>query len=131
MLRLIAIFKFLKVVLLLLSLAAFFHMIRHGDPTHVVIVWAMRLRLDPGAPFVQRVLAEILRLDAAHLNLIAAATVLYATLFFFEGIGLWLGALWAEYLTIVATSVFIPFEVYEVFVHDGLGKIVEIGRAHV
>ncbi|MBI3783500.1 MAG: DUF2127 domain-containing protein [Deltaproteobacteria bacterium] len=124
LLRLIAIFKLLKVSVLLLSLAVLFKLVHAHDPELSVFVWAMRLRLDPGAPFLQRILAEILRLDATRLELIAAGTSLYATLFLFEGIGLWFGALWAEYLTIVATGGFIPVEVYEIFVHDGIGKLV-------
>ena len=30
-----------------------------------------------------------------------------------EAIGLWLGQRWAEYLTFVATVVFVPYEIYE------------------
>jgi uncharacterized membrane protein (DUF2068 family) len=39
---------------------------------------------------------------------------LYAALFLVEGIGLWLQRRWAEYLTVVATASFIPFEIFEV-----------------
>jgi uncharacterized membrane protein (DUF2068 family) len=39
---------------------------------------------------------------------------LYATLFMIEGIGLWHEAPWGEYLTVVATSLLIPIEVYEI-----------------
>jgi uncharacterized membrane protein (DUF2068 family) len=42
---------------------------------------------------------------------------LYATLFIVEGVGLWMARRWAEYLTIIATSSFVPFEVYELFRH--------------
>jgi hypothetical protein len=30
-----------------------------------------------------------------------------------EGVGLWLARRWAEYLTVVATSAFLPLEIYE------------------
>jgi len=30
-----------------------------------------------------------------------------------EGVGLWLDQLWAEYLTVIATSLLIPLELYE------------------
>ena len=30
-----------------------------------------------------------------------------------EGVGLWLAKRWAEYLTVVATAAFLPYEVYE------------------
>ncbi|HVM96660.1 MAG TPA: DUF2127 domain-containing protein [Candidatus Acidoferrales bacterium] len=124
LLRLIAVFKFFKVLVLLFSLCIISRLVHHGDPGHDLIEWAMRLHLDPGSPLLQRILAEVLRLDAQHLTLIVAVTLAYATLFLFEGIGLWLERLWAEYLTIVATGGFIPVEIYEIVVHDGIGKIV-------
>ena len=30
-----------------------------------------------------------------------------------EGIGLWFGRRWAEYLTVIATGLLIPLEIYE------------------
>jgi uncharacterized membrane protein (DUF2068 family) len=47
-----------------------------------------------------------------HLAIAASVALAYAALFAVEGVGLWLQRVWAEYLTIVATSSFIPFEVY-------------------
>ena len=37
----------------------------------------------------------------------------YAVLEGVEAIGLWYGKRWAEYLTFIATVVFLPFEIYE------------------
>jgi uncharacterized membrane protein (DUF2068 family) len=39
-----------------------------------------------------------------------------------EGIGLWLDQLWAEYLTVIATSVLIPYELYELVLKPSLLK---------
>jgi uncharacterized membrane protein (DUF2068 family) len=39
----------------------------------------------------------------------------YGALQIVEGVGLWGGWLWAEYLAAIATSAFIPLEVYELF----------------
>ena len=39
--------------------------------------------------------------------------MLYGLLELVEGTGLWLDKLWAEYLTVVATSLLVPLEVYE------------------
>jgi uncharacterized membrane protein (DUF2068 family) len=47
------------------------------------------------------------------LDLIGAAIAAYAVMEGVEAIGLWLGQRWAEYLTFVATIVFIPLEVDE------------------
>ena len=48
-----------------------------------------------------------------NLYLLGAAIAAYAVLEGVEAIGLWLGKRWAEYLTFVATVVFIPYEVSE------------------
>jgi len=48
-----------------------------------------------------------------HLEIVASVAVAYALLFAVEGIGLWKQRVWAEYLTSVATTSFIPFEIYE------------------
>ena len=41
------------------------------------------------------------------------AAVFYGVLETVEGAGLWLDKLWAEWLTVIATSLLIPFELYE------------------
>src|SRR5262249_30369502 len=62
---------------------------------------------------------------------IAIATLIYAALFFVEGIGLLLDKLWAEYLTTIITTSFVPIEIYEVIEHASMAKaavtVVNIG----
>ncbi len=48
-----------------------------------------------------------------HLKEAAGALAVYATLEGIEAVGLWFAKRWAEYLTFIATAMFIPFEVYE------------------
>jgi uncharacterized membrane protein (DUF2068 family) len=38
----------------------------------------------------------------------------YAAMLLVEGVGLWLELSWAAYLTVVSTSLLLPFELYEV-----------------
>jgi uncharacterized membrane protein (DUF2068 family) len=47
-------------------------------------------------------------------ELAALALLAYGALQIVEGVGLWGGWRWAEYLAVVATSAFIPLEVYEI-----------------
>ncbi|WP_371790144.1 DUF2127 domain-containing protein [Streptomyces sp. NBC_01471] len=47
------------------------------------------------------------------LVLVAALLVVYALIEIIEGVGLWRAKRWAEYLTVIATAVFLPLEVYE------------------
>jgi uncharacterized membrane protein (DUF2068 family) len=78
--------------------------------------WAARhIRLDPENRLFQAAVAWAGGLDRNHLRAIEAGTFFYALLHVVEGTGLILERYWAGYLTIVATSALVPFEVYEVF----------------
>ena len=44
---------------------------------------------------------------------VSLAVLTYALIQLVEGVGLWLARRWAEYLTVVATSAFLPLEIYE------------------
>jgi uncharacterized membrane protein (DUF2068 family) len=39
-----------------------------------------------------------------------------------EGIGLWAGRRWAEYLAVIATTAFVPLEIYELYHHATIWK---------
>lgn len=52
--------------------------------------------------------------------------MLYGLLELVEGTGLWLDKLWAEYLTVVATSLLVPLEIYELVRKPTLVKAVGI-----
>ena len=58
-----------------------------------------------------------------HLFVLAAICVAYATLEGVEAVGLWFNRRWAEYLTFVATSILIPYEVYEMILRLSVLKL--------
>ena len=58
-----------------------------------------------------------------HQTLLAAGLVGYALLEGTEGVGLAMRRRWAEYLTVVATGLLIPYEVYELVHHPTLFKV--------
>jgi uncharacterized membrane protein (DUF2068 family) len=61
--------------------------------------------------------ALVLKVDALqpHSVLVAGLVSLgYAGMLLLEGIGLWLELSWAAYLTVMSTSLLLPFELYEV-----------------
>ena len=71
------------------------------------------IELDPRRPFLHRFVAYLHRLHASELRIAALFALGYGALELVEGTGLWLDQLWAEYLTVIATSLLLPFEVYE------------------
>jgi len=58
-------------------------------------------------------LERLFAVSIRNLYLAGVAIAAYAALEGVEAIGLWLGRRWAEYLTFVATVVFVPYEIYE------------------
>ena len=58
-------------------------------------------------------LRTLFAVSITNLYLLGVAIAAYAGLEGVEAVGLWFGKRWAEYLTFVATIVFIPYEVYE------------------
>ena len=58
-------------------------------------------------------LDKIFSLRGGQLHLLGAAVGAYAVLELVEAVGLWHAKRWAEYLTFIATAVFLPLEVYE------------------
>lgn len=56
---------------------------------------------------------EALDMSPRNLTLIALAILAYSLLQAIEAVGLWLVKRWGEYFAVVATSMFLPLEVYE------------------
>jgi uncharacterized membrane protein (DUF2068 family) len=71
------------------------------------------VELDPRRPFLHRIVSKLHQLRAGTVLLTGIAAVLYGLLEIVEGVGLWLDKLWAEYLTVTATSLLVPLELYE------------------
>ena len=108
----IALFKMLKAVLLILAGAGMLSLLRPSAATEVQ-EWLAQLTMLRGQQLVQRALALLDAASPLKLTGVGLASITYGVLFATEGIGLWLEKRWAEYLTIVATGSFIPFELYE------------------
>jgi len=75
------------------------------------------IELDPRRPFLHRIVVYLHHLHASEVRVAAVFALGYGLLELVEGTGLWLDQLWAEYLTVVATSLLIPLELYELARH--------------
>ena len=71
----------------------------------------LNLNLD-SSPTVDRI-RSLLGSNPNTLTWIAVALFGYATIQVAEGVGLWSLKRWGEYLAVVATGAFLPFEIYE------------------
>jgi uncharacterized membrane protein (DUF2068 family) len=73
------------------------------------------LGLDPQNHIIHSLISRITGIDRTHLHAIEAGTFFYALLHSIEGIGLILERDWAGYLVVIASTLLIPFEIYEIF----------------
>ena len=55
-------------------------------------------------------------LTGRTLTYLAIFLVIYSLIELVEGVGLWLGQRWGEYFAMVATSIFLPYEIYDLTV---------------
>jgi uncharacterized membrane protein (DUF2068 family) len=76
-----------------------------------------KLRFDPEGRLSGWILDHVDAITAHRLRQIGIATFFYAALRVVEGVGLVLEKLWAEYLTVGATTVLLPWELYELARH--------------
>jgi uncharacterized membrane protein (DUF2068 family) len=74
---------------------------------------ATALKFDPESRFVTVLLDKVDLIDTHRLKQISLATFAYSALALTEGVGLMLERVWAEYLTLVLTVSFLPWELYE------------------
>ena len=58
-----------------------------------------------------------------HITILAIGAIAYALLEGTEGVGLAMRRRWAEYLTVIATGILIPYEAYEVIHRATLFKV--------
>jgi uncharacterized membrane protein (DUF2068 family) len=87
----------------------------HKDLEDEVMRLAVRLKFDPESRFVALLLDKVDLIDAHRLRQISVATFGYSALALTEGVGLLLEKVCAEYLTLVLTISFLPWELYELF----------------
>jgi uncharacterized membrane protein (DUF2068 family) len=117
-LRLIAVDRLVHVLLLatvgvLLLVVAGNQADLHTDFDRIVNA----LQAGGGAPVSRTgllgTLTKVFRVTPTHLRELAAVVLAYGVLELVEMVGLWRTRRWAEYLTFVATTALVPFEVYE------------------
>jgi len=109
----IAIFKFIKVAGLI---GISFGLRKLLDPAvgEKLQSWIFALSESAAHPYILKGLVQVTSLSSRQIQGLGVIALLYAMLYMIEGIGLWHQSRWAEYLTIVATSLFIPIEIYEI-----------------
>lgn len=111
---------------MLTALAISLLVTNHNGMLDSLTDWAEnQLNLNVGHGIVVDLLLRLLAYIGtfSHLTVLAIAAIIYATLEATEGVGLAMRRRWAEYLTVIATGILIPYELYEVVRHATLFKV--------
>lgn len=110
---LIAVYKLLQ-ALLFIAIGVGALRLLHKDIDDVLMRIAKDLRFNTESRFVDFILDRASLLNDPMLRRIGLAAFCYAAVGILEGIGLYLEKAWAEYLTLLITASFLPFEVHEI-----------------
>lgn len=112
--RVVAVFEALKGVLVLsagLGLLSLLH--------HDLQAFAERLvrhsHLNPARHYPRIFIQAASHTNDSRLRSLAGLAFLYAAVRFIEAYGLWRMRVWAEWFAILAGSIYLPIEVYEIF----------------
>ena len=112
-LRLIALLKFGK-ALLLIATSYGVHELLNAALLERLYNWSADLSDDRfERKLLMRALTWVEGLGAKKIQIFFAVTLAYTAVVLVEGTGLWLRRTWAEWLTVIATSSLIPFELWE------------------
>jgi uncharacterized membrane protein (DUF2068 family) len=109
----IGLLKLVEAVFFFLVGVGALHFIHH-DLGDAATRLAERLRFDLDGRMMSWVMDHLDDITAHRLKQIGAATFFYAGLRVTEGVGLMMEKVWAEHLTVGATTAFLPWEVYEI-----------------
>lgn len=113
-LLLIAAFKLAQALLFVLIGVGALRLI-HKDIGDLLLRLAYHMRFNPESRFVNFVLDRAEFVTDKLLRRFSLALFAYAALGTAEGIGLYLEKAWGEYMTLIITASFLPWEIFEVF----------------
>lgn len=111
-LRVIAIYKAVKTVGLILIATAAFHLYKTQNFDELVH-WLEHLSLADSNSLRWKLVQALEDMGPNKFVAIGIVALAYAAIFATEGIGLWLRKYWAEWFTVFATGSLVPVELYE------------------
>ena len=130
-LRLIACDRALHVVILTLVAVAFLTFAWHDRALHADYQNLMDA-LSGGGAAASRVrgvlgyLRKAFDYSPTHLVVLATISLALAAMEAVEAVGLWFNKRWAEYLTFIVTTLFVPYEIYELTIKVSVLKVVAL-----
>ncbi len=97
------------------------------DIDEIFLELIKRVHIDAEGRFIQNILWQLSLIDNHRLHEISTVSFIFALLLMIESFGLLWQKVWAEFMTVAETALFIPFEIYEIIRHATLTKVAIIG----
>jgi uncharacterized membrane protein (DUF2068 family) len=114
-LRVIALFEAAKGALVLMAGFGLFRLL-HRDAEHAAFLISRRLHLNPARGHARIFLQLLSDLSSTRLWLIASLAATYSCVRFIEAYGLWRDRAWAKWLAALGGAIYVPFELYELYI---------------
>jgi len=108
-LRFIAVLKFAKGILFLAISFGIFRLINQ-DVAELARRLSVHLRIDPENHYLRQLLEKLTDLNPRKIRNLGFLSLFFSADLMVEGVGLWYNQIWAKYLVLVATSIFLPEE---------------------
>jgi len=111
-------------MLLVLVVGAGAFMFANRVPPEALQEWVYAFA--PQSDWLKSIADKLASATDQKLTVVGAVGFAYASLFAVEGVGLWLQKTWAEYLTVIVTSSYMPFEIYGLTQEFSASKVVTL-----
>jgi len=122
MLRVIALYKIVKVLLLLLVAYGELRL-RDASLVAKLLSWASARPYGLEHRVVSWLVEWCSGLSASRAEALRLVTLGYAAVFAVEGVGLWMRKRWAEWMTVIITASLVPLEGWEMVSRPTIGKL--------
>jgi len=112
-LRFIAIVKLLKALGMIIIGVGLLRMFHSGEDLETQVAYFLRfhMHIGPEQPLVVWLLSQFPNVPNGKIIYFSYSSFIAALLFVIEGVGLYKEQRWAEWMTVILTSVFIPVEI--------------------
>jgi len=124
LLRLIAVFKLVKALTLIAVGIGALRLAHDPNASDTLAQMAARIGFNPGGRYLDQALAKVANLPPRDFKDLGIGSFVYAALFLTEGVGLWLAKPWGEWFTAFITGSLIPLEIFEIYRHPTIVKVI-------
>jgi len=102
---------------LVLAMGVGLHRLVHYDVRAFAVHLLHQFHLDPASHYPSIFLHAMENVSDTRLQMLALGALAYAMVRFVEAYGLWRERRWAEWLAAVGGGIYIPFELYHLWLH--------------